>query len=142
MDQDPGIGFLENSNPADPAFGADPEDRFAFRRVRLETGGDILETMLWRIQIDFNNPQTPEFKDVYPGFQNLPNNQVLLIGDQKRPLGLDHLNSSRYNVFLERPLVVEVFNEDARRPGVCMYGYTDDEMFHWRYGAYYLENIR
>ncbi|MEZ6061794.1 MAG: porin [Planctomycetaceae bacterium] len=141
LNQDPAIGFFEHPDPAQANFGTDPEDRFAFRRVRLEMGGDILETMLWRTQIDFNNPQTPEFKDVYFGFKNLPNNQELLIGNQKRPLGLDHLNSSRNNVFLERPFVVEAFNEDARRPGICMYGHTDDESIHWRYGAYYLENI-
>jgi phosphate-selective porin OprO and OprP len=136
-----GIGFFEHPDPADPQFGTDPEDLFAFRRVRLEMEGDILENMLWRIQVDFNNPQTPEFKDVYIGFDELPNNQELLVGIQKRPLGLDHLNSSRYNVFLERPLVIEAFNEDARRPGIAMYGHTDDESVGWIYGAYLLENI-
>ncbi len=57
------------------------------------------------------------------------------------PLGLDHLNSSRYNVFLERPFVVEAFNEDARRLGIAAYGYSDDEVYNWRYGVYNLENI-
>lgn len=143
INDDGGIGFLENPIGSMPAaqVGADPEDRFAFRRIRLEMKGDILETMLWRIQIDFNKPATAEMKDVYLGFRNLPYNQELLIGNQKRPIGLDHLNSSRYNVFTERPFVVETFNEDARRPGIAMYGYTDDEKYHWRYGAYYLENI-
>lgn len=136
-----GIGFFEHPDPALPNFGTDPEDFFAFRRVRLEMSGDILETMLWRIQIDFNNPQTPEFKDVYIGFDELPNNQTLLVGIQKRPLGLDHLNSSRYNVFLERPLVVEAFNEDARRPGITMYGHSDDESLGWAYGTYLLRNV-
>ena len=65
----------------------------------------------------------------------------MLIGTQKRPIGLDHLNSSRHNVFIERPLAVETFNEDARRLGVQMYGFTDDEAYHWRYGAFLLENI-
>ncbi|MCA9048879.1 MAG: ATPase [Planctomycetaceae bacterium] len=146
LSDDAAIGFFENPNALidgapNPQFGADPEDRFAFRRIRLEMGGDILEPMLWRVQIDFNNPGTPEMKDVYLGFKNLPNNQTLLIGNQKRPFGLDHLNSSRYNVFLERPFVVEAFNEDARRPGVCMYGHTDDLVYNWRYGVFYLDNI-
>ena len=136
-----GIGFFEHPNPASPQFGTDPEDRFLFRRIRLEMGGDILETMLWRIQVDFNNPNEPELKDVYLGFKELPGNQELLIGIQKRPLGLDHLNSSRYNVFMERPFVVEAFNEDARRLGIAAYGVSDDELFHWRYGVYNLENV-
>ena len=136
-----GIGFFENNDPTDPAFGQDPEDTFDFRRIRLEMKGDIPQNMLWRVQIDFHNPESGEMKDVYLGFKELPGNQTLLIGNQKRPMGLDHLNSSRYNVFLERPFVVETFNEDARRPGIAMYGYSDDERYHWRYGAYYLENV-
>lgn len=138
---DGGIGFLENPISGDPNDGADPEDRFAFRRIRLEMKGDVKESMLWRLQVEFANPSAPQIRDVYVGFKNLPNNQQLLIGNQKRPLGLDHLNSSRYNVFTERPFVVEAFNEDARRPGICMYGHSDDLSFNWRYGAYYLENI-
>lgn len=136
-----GIGFLEHPVPGSPAFGNDPENRFLFRRIRLEMRGDIFETMMWRTQIDFNNPQTPELKDVWIGFKNLPCNHELLIGIQKRPLGLDHLNSSRFNVFHERPLVVEAFNEDARRPGVTLYGNTYDDAWGWANGLYLLENV-
>ena len=140
LENDPGIGFFENSDPTAANFGDDPEDRFLFRRIRMEFSGDIPQNMLWRMQVDFNNPAVAEYKDVYLGWKNLPNNQSLLIGNQKRPLGLDHLNSSRFNVFTERPLVVETFNEDARRIGACMYGHTDDESVNWRYGIYNLEN--
>lgn len=136
LDSDAGINELETGNPTD-----DPEDRWDFRRIRMEFSGDVPGNMEWRMQIDFNNPSSAEMKDVYLGFNSLPHNQVLLIGNQKRPIGLDHLNSSRHNVFAERPLAVETFNEDARRLGVCMYGYTEDESVHWRYGAYLLENI-
>ena len=137
----PGIGFFEHPAALDPRFGSDPEDFFAFRRVRLEMKGDILETGYWRIQVDFNNFGTPEAKDVFIGFKELPGNHRLQIGNQKRPLGLDHLNSSRYNVFLERPLVVESFNEDARRPGITLYGNNDDESLGWAFGGYLLQNI-
>lgn len=136
LDSDPGTNFLETGD-----FNDDPEDRWDFRRIRLEFAGRVPPNMLFRTQIDFNNPSSAEMKDVYLGFDGLPNNQMLLIGNQKRPIGLDHLNSSRHNVFAERPLAVETFNEDARRLGVCMYGYSDDEVFNWRYGAFLLENI-
>lgn len=136
-----GIGFFEHPIPADPQFGTDPEDFFAFRRVRLEMKGDILETGFWRVQVDFNNFGTPESKDVYIGFKELPGNQSLIIGNQKRPIGLDHLNSSRYNVFLERPFAVETFNEDARRPGILIEGTNDDNSLGWAYGVYLLKNI-
>ena len=131
-----GINTLETGNPLD-----DPLDRWNFRRIRLELAGAVPNNMLFRMQVDFNNPATPELKDVYLGFTNLPNNQTLLIGNQKRPIGLDHLNSSRFNFYIERPLAVETFNEDARRLGICMYGYTDDTSINWRYGVFKLENL-
>lgn len=138
----PGIGFFEHSSSSAADFGTDPEDAFRFRRIRLETRGDILETMMYRLQIDFAAPGVAEMKDVWIGFKDLPGNQELLIGNQKRPLGLDHLNSSRYNVFLERPFVVETFNEDARRLGITFYGSGHDESLGWAYGLYNLENIK
>ncbi|MCO8121155.1 OprO/OprP family phosphate-selective porin [Stieleria sp. TO1_6] len=136
LDSDPGVNELETGNPND-----DPEDRWDFRRIRLTWSGTVPHNMLYRIQIDFNNPSSAEMKDVFLGWENLPSNQTLLLGNQKRPLGLDHLNSSRHNVFIERPLAVEAFNEDARRLGLCMYGSSDDEVVNWRYGAFLLENI-
>lgn len=137
-----GISDFEHppSVPAAAIDGTDVEDRFAFRRLRIGIQGDVLETMLYKLEFDVNNPGTPEYKDVYLGWKELPFNQTVLLGNQKRPLGLDHLNSSRYNVFMERPLVVEAFNEDARRVGLAAYGYTDNERYHWRYGIYSLEN--
>lgn len=135
-ESDPGINFIEND---DANF--DPQNRWLFRRIRLEMAGTVPQNMFWRMQIDFNNPQTPEIKDVYLGWSGLPNNHRLILGNQKRPLGLDHLNSSRFNVFIERPLTVETFNEDARRFGLAMYGHTDDESLAWTYGVYNLENI-
>ena len=131
-----GINTLESGDPT-----IDPLDRWNFRRIRLELAGAVPDNMIFRAQVDFNNPQTPELKDVYLGWTNLPHNQTLLLGNQKRPIGMDHLNSSRYNFFIERPLGVETFNEDARRLGLCMYGYTDDYVVNWRYGLFKLENL-
>lgn len=133
---DSGVNELEESTGLD-----DPFDRWAFRRARLEFSGAVPDNMIFRLQVDFNRPSTPEFKDVYIGFANLPNNQTLLIGNQKRPIGLDHLNSSRFNFFTERPFAVESFNEDARRLGIAMYGHSDDLSVNWRYGLFKLENL-
>lgn len=140
MNNEPGIGFLEHPDPTAANFGNDPEDRVLFRRIRMEFSGDLPQNMFWRMQVDFNNPSSAEYKDVYIGWKNLLGNNRLILGNQKRPLGLDHLNSSRFNVFAERPFVVESFNEDARRIGLAMYGHTDDETYNWTYGLYNLEN--
>lgn len=144
---DEGIGWLEHppTDPMDggslPIDGQDPEDRVLFRRVRLELKGENPANMFWRFQIDFAKSENSEFKDVYIGWDNLPHNQKLIVGHQKRPLGLDHWNSSRFNVFIERPFVVEAHNEDARRLGVGVWGESEDESLFWQYGVYQNENI-
>ncbi|MCA9032712.1 MAG: ATPase, partial [Planctomycetaceae bacterium] len=43
-------------------------------------------------------------------------------------------------IFLERPEIVESFNQDARRLGVAMYGHTEDESINWTYGVFNLED--
>ena len=71
--------------------------------------------MNYKIEMEFAGGNKSEFRDAYLGWKNLPKIGKLQLGNQKRPYGLDHLNSSRYNVFLERPFVIESFNQDARR---------------------------
>ncbi|GIW82158.1 MAG: ATPase [Gemmatales bacterium] len=132
-----GVNFFEN-----PTTGVDPEDRILFRRLRIGVQGDIFETMLYKLEMEFANPNNPTIKDAYLGFKELPILQTVLIGNQKRPLGLDHWNSSRYNVFMERPLVVEAFNQDARRLGIASYGYNEAETMNWQFGIYALEDTQ
>ncbi len=137
----PGIGFLEHPDPADASYGQDPEDRFEFRRIRLEMSGDIPENLYWRMQVDFSDPSDLAFKDVYLGWVGDDGQRSFQIGNQKLPLGLDALDSSRYTVFAERPLINAAFVENARRVGACFYGYTADESWNWAYGLYNLEDI-
>lgn len=134
-EDDEGIGVFEN-----PDSGADPENRLFFRRLRIGFQGKAFETMLYKLEVDFNEPSNPEIKDTFIGFDYLPIFQRVLVGNQKRPLGLDHLNSSRYNIFIERPMVIEAFNEDARRMGIASYNVSDDEVYNWQYGVFLLEN--
>lgn len=137
---------FSNSTPGidsfnDPTDPTDPQNRVGFRRVRIGVSGKIKDNMLYKFEYDFADPGDPAFKDVYMGWNDLPVFQTLLIGNQKRPLGMDHLNSSRYNWFMERPLVIEAFNQDARRLGICAYGVSDDETWNWRYGIFNLEDV-
>lgn len=127
-----GINSLENGNSA-----ISPQDRTQFRRMRFGVKGDINYNMEYKIEMEFAGGNNPEYRDAYLGFNHLPFLQTVLIGNQKRPYGLDHLNSSRYNVFMERPFIIEAFNQDARRIGVCSYGVSDDESWNWRYGYYF-----
>ncbi|MEX2173714.1 MAG: porin [Pirellulaceae bacterium] len=133
----PGANAFENGD-ADESV----RDRFLFRRARLGLQGDIPDNMLYKLEVDFNMPSAVQFKDVYIGWQDLPLLQTVQVGNQKRPYGLDHLNSSRFNVFLERPDIVEAFNQDARRFGICSYGVSSDEAWNWRFGPYMSEDLQ
>lgn len=127
----PGINEIETEDP-----NVSPADRVGFRRLRFGVKGDLPYNMLYKIEMEFAGGNDSEFRDAYLGWKEVPFFQTLLIGNQKRPYGLDHLNSSRYNVFLERPWVIESFNQDARRFGICSYGVSEDQAWNWRYGVY------
>ena len=130
-DSSPGVNIFETGDPT-----LSPQDAFGFRRLRFGVKGDLWKTMVYKIEMEFAGGNNSEFRDAYLGWEELPILQTLLIGNQKRPYGLDHLNSSRYNVFLERPFVIESFNQDARRLGVASYGVSEDQAWNWRYGIY------
>lgn len=127
----PGINGFESGNNAIP-----PQDRIGFRRLRFGVGGDVWENMEYRIEMEFANGDEVEFRDAYLGFTELPCLQTVRIGNQKRPYGLDHWNSSRYNVFLERPFIIEAFNQDARRLGIQSWSYSEDLSWNWQYGVF------
>jgi phosphate-selective porin OprO and OprP len=133
----PLANYLETTNA-----GNDPEDFIGFRRLRFGVGGDIGDTMEYKIEMEWANPENPAIKDAYLGWNELPVLRTLLLGNQKRPYGLDHLNSSRYNVFMERPYVVEAFNADARRLGLCSYGVSKNEAWNWRYGVFTIQDLQ
>ncbi|MCG8449124.1 MAG: porin [Pirellulales bacterium] len=130
-DSDASINTIETGNTA-----LSPQDQFGFRRLRFGVKGDIWQTMVYKIEMEFAGGNDAEFRDSYLGWEELPCLQTVLIGNQKRPYGLDHLNSSRFNVFLERPFVIESFNQDARRLGVQSYGVSEDQAWNWRYGVF------
>ena len=113
-----------------------PQARIGFRRMRFGVKGDIAPNMNYKIEMEFAGGNKSEFRDAYLGWKNLPKIGKLQLGNQKRPYGLDHLNSSRYNVFLERPFVIESFNQDARRFGLVAYNGSEDQTYNWRYGVY------
>ena len=136
-DSDAAINTFESGNPL-----VSPQDVFGFRRLRFGVAGNLWQTMLYKIEMEFAGGVNSQFRDAYFGWNDLPFLQTVLVGNQKRPYGLDYLNSSRYNVFLERPFVIEAFNEDSRRLGVASYGVSDDLSWNWRYGVFNLRNVQ
>lgn len=118
------------------------DDRFLLRRVRMELSGTIPDLMLYRMQVDFADPNSPAIKDLFLGWEDLPVLQTVLVGNQKRPYALDSINSTRFNIFLERPAVVDAFNTNYRRFGICAYGVTDDLAYNWRYGGFLGQDLQ
>lgn len=127
----PGVNAFETGDP-----DISPQDRFLLRRLRFGMEGNIWENMLYRLDMEFARGNEPEFRDVYIGVEELPVLQTVLVGNQKRPYGLDHINSSRYNIFLERPFIIEAFNQDNRRLGIQSWGCSEDLFWNWRYGVF------
>ncbi|MEZ6094464.1 MAG: porin [Pirellulaceae bacterium] len=117
-----------------PLEGGDPQDTWFFRRMRFGVAGDITEQLGYKIEMEFAGGADSQFRDAFVSIDDLPYFNTVLIGNHKRPYGLDHLNSSRYNVFMERPAIVESFNQDARRLGISSNGNTKDLKYNWRYG--------
>lgn len=144
FDNDEGIDQFVSSNSNGGNAGApdDEPNRLGFRRLRFGVKGKIKDNMLYKIEMEFAGGNDSEFRDAYLGWSDLPVLQTVLAGNQKRPFGLDHLNSSRFNVFLERPFVIEAFNEDARRLGLQSYGISDDLAWNWRYGVFNQRNVQ
>lgn len=139
-------GFPESSALASDLDGGDPaagpDDFIGFRRLRFGPAGQINETMEYKIEMEFAAPQDPTFKDAYLGWTELPVLQTLLLGNQKRPYGLDVLNSARYNVFMERPFVTDAFNQNARRIGLQSWAHSENQAWNWRYGVFIMDDIQ
>ncbi len=137
-------GFDMDDDPAINQFngGDDPQNRLGFRRLRFGVKGTVRDNMVYKIELELAKGNASEFRDAFLGFTDLPFLQTVLLGNQKRPYGLDHLNSSRFNVFIERPFVIEAFNEDARRLGLQSYGVSDDLAYNWRYGVFNQRNVQ
>lgn len=116
--------------------GEDPLDRVEFRRMRIGVKGDLNDNVFYKYEGEFAGGEASSYRDAFIGLKNLPKFNTVIIGNHKRPYGLDHLNSSRYNVFTERPFIVEAFNEDARRLGISSNGVSEDQAWNWRYGLW------
>ncbi len=136
-DTDPDINILETGNP-----DINPQDELGFRRLRFGVRGDLPSNMEYRIEMEWAGGNDVEFRDAFFGWNDLPFFQTLLIGNQKRPYNLDQWNSSRYNVFMERPFIGDAFNADVRRFGVQSWAHSEDLRFNWQYGVFNQRNLQ
>jgi len=134
--------FPENQPGIDAIEEQNPQDRFAFRRVRLGVKGDIDDNVFYRITMEFANPNDTEYRDVFFGIQKVPFFQKIQIGNQKRPYSLDQLNSSNANVFIERPFIADATQQDTRRIGIQSWNVSANQNWNWQYGVFNRENTQ
>ncbi len=134
----PGVNVLETGNPADG-----PVDRLMYRRIRFGVRGTVApNNMSYRVEIEFSGQDGSQFRDAWIGWDDIAFLGTVRFGNQKRPYGWDHLNSSNYMLFLERPFIVEALNEDNRRLGLVVYNASEDLAFNWQYGVYDLDLVQ
>lgn len=139
--------------------GVGDQDAVDFRRARIRIDGTMYYTMQWAAEFDFVNafdsdPTNPADlvnafggdaihtvapTDLWWDFSELPVLGNLRLGNQKEPIGLEHIQSSRFLDFMERSYLQDAFFgpfNNGFSPGVMVHSYNDDETVTWQYGAY------
>lgn len=133
-----GINAIENGS-----FAEDPQNRVLVRRARIGVRGTVAPgNMSYRLELEFSGQDGGRIRDAWLAWDDLPVLNTLRIGNQKRPYGLDHLNSSNFMTFLERPLIVDAINRGNRRVGLASYGGTPDLAWNWQAGAFNMVQIQ
>ena len=134
----PGINAIETGD-----FDDSPQNRILVRRARIGVRGTVPpDNMSYRLELEFSGQDGGRIRDAWLGWDDLPILNTLRIGNQKRPYGLDYLNSSNFMTFLERPFVVEAFNNANRRVGLASYGVSSDRSCNWQFGVFNMVQIQ
>lgn len=134
----PGINAIENGD-----FLKDPENRLLVRRARVGIRGTVPpDNMSYRLELEFSGRDGGRIRDAWLAWDDLPVLNTLRVGNQKRPYGLDQLNSSNFMTFLERPLMIDAINRNNRRIGLASYGGSSDLVWNWQTGVFAMEPIQ
>ena len=142
----------ENVND-DPSLRNPIHDGVDFRRARLRVDGTMWEQIEWAAEFDVVNSAgaSPAFPgvanatslvaptDLWWTFTKLPVVGNMRVGNQKEPIGFEHLTSSRFLNFMERS-----FNQDAFyggfvngfSPGIQFFDTAFEERTTWAIGVF------
>ena len=133
----PAANLLENGDTHSSV-----EDRFELRRIRFGIRGQVPpKNVSYQLDLEFSGIEQIGIRDAWIGLDDHFFFRTVRIGNQKRPYGLDQLNSSNFMVFMERPLILEAIDDPNRRLGIQSYGASDDKRYNWRYGVFNLVTI-
>ena len=163
--QDAGLSLLSQSSELSQPAQSDAEvQRSAVdvRRARFRMEGTIFKTTEYTMEYDFVNTvndngglagglpsqpasasniiNVPAPTDLYWTFREIPWIGNFRVGNQKEPIGFEHLTSSRYLDFMERS-----FNQDAYTgpfnngftPGVSIFNnFGEEQNGFWQVGVF------
>lgn len=124
-----------------------------FRRARLRADGTMHETIEWAVEYDFVNSSragnvtndgftdfdVTGLTDMWWTFTQLPGGMSLRIGNQKEPIGFEHLVSSRFLPFMERSFNQDTFyggSFNGFTPGISLFNNYGNERGLWHIGLY------
>ena len=139
--------------------GEGAEDSVNFRRARLRVDGTMYETMDWATEFDFVNSVdadptagpspvnafggdvigTVAPTDLWVTFREVPWAGNVRVGNQKEPIGLEHVESSRFLDFMERSYLQDAFFgpfNNGFTPGITVFDWNEAETVTWALGGY------
>lgn len=94
-------------------------DDHEFRRGRLGVEGELFDTVKFKAELDFDNPDDPEMIDAYISFQPGGGPYVIKLGQFKTANSFDEQTSSKLTSTLERAAFTDAF-ELARGVGAAV----------------------
>lgn len=141
------------ANPAATGLNNLYQDGVDLRRARLRIDGTMYETIDWAVEYDFVNAvrgrnsggtgttdfTVPAFTDIWWHFKEVPFFQNIRVGNQKEPIGFEHLVSSRFLPFMERSFNQDSFYGGAFNgftPGVSAFDEYADQHGTWAIGLF------
>lgn len=125
-----------------------------FRRARLRIDGTMYETIEWATEFDFVNSvnldplnpirentsaNVPAPTDLWVAFKEIPVVGNIKVGNQKEPIGFEHMVSSRYLNFMERSYNQDLFTgpfNNGFSQGISIYNNYHDDRGLWEIGLY------
>lgn len=135
------------------------DDAVFLRRARFRIDGAMYDTTEWAAEFDFvnnanddpNNPATPV--DAFGGnvigvpvptdlwfmWHEVPIVGNVRVGNQKEPLGLEHLTSSRFLDFMERSYLQDAYFgpfNNGFTPGIAISDWNADETATYALGVF------
>lgn len=134
-----------------PSGIGDTRDAVNFRRARFDFGGTFYKNIDFLMEWDFINTvnaerngaplpiNTPVPTDMWVTFKNIPYIGNVRVGNQKPPIGFEHLTSSRYLNFLERSLAFDAFVENQNNgfePGIMAFNTFVDQRLYAALGVF------